>query len=403
MAPSIEDQRGGRSGDNAPKAKKPRAAVVCTPGLEAICRQELIDLGCKPKPAGPGTIEFDATHRQIYAANTWLRTAARVIVRVATFRSTDFAHFERKAADIDWSPWLADGIAPNFRVSSNDSKLYHTKGIAQRLHKVVGPPPGGDSGGDIEQLFIVRIERNTVTISVDSSGDALHLRPWRTDLGEAPLRTTMAAAMLAATGWDGSIALLDPFCGSGTIAIEGALMARGMPPGGDRPYAFQHWPGFEPGSWASVKGGISSALKPQAEIPIMASDRDAGMIEMATANAARAGVGDQIQFETRVVSHLRALPGPGLVATNPPFGKRIGKGELSGLYQRFGAVLRERLADWDLAMVSADKSLARTTDAALKSIARFRHGGLPVNIVYRTAIAPEEAAEISESSTANPQ
>ncbi len=368
--------------------------MVCTPGLEPICRQELLDLGCKPKPAGPGTIEFDATHRQIYAANTWLRTAARVVVRVATFRSTDFAHFERKASEIDWSPWLADGVAPNFRVSSNDSKLYHTKGIAQRLHKAVGQPPRGESGGDGEQLFIVRIERNTVTISVDSSGPALHLRPWRTELGEAPLRTTMAAAMLLISEWDPRSGLVDPFCGSGTIGIEAALLAAKMPPGGQREFAFQHWPDFEPGSWASVAGSISQSMSSAEPVgPIHLSDRSEDLVAAARRNAERAEVPELVNVDHHVVSHLKGRTGPGMVITNPPYGKRVGKAELNGLYSRLGAVTRERLPEHGLVILTPDARLAKAADGRAKSIAKFRHGGLPVEIFHRPA-APTDVAEI---------
>lgn len=386
---------------------------MCTPGLEAALHQELAALGVRPKPAGPGTVEFSATPRQLYAANVWLRTASRVVVRVAIFRSTAFAHFQERANQIDWSPWLADGMAPSFRVSSNDSKLYHTKGIAQRLHQVVGRP----STGEPEQLFVVRIERNTVTISVDASGEGLHHRPWRTELGAAPLRTTMASALLMLTGWDPtSAALIDPFCGSGTIPIEAALMARNLPPGGTRPFAFQHWPSFETGSWASVNGQIAAAsavassasdnpppvgstsetrdsVTPAVgnattgDARIFASDRDEVAVNMARANAERAGVADDIVFTQQVVSHLGARPGPGLVATNPPYGRRLGDAKLQGLYRRLGAVVRERFADWDLALISAEAKLASATDGRLKTVARFGHGGVPVRISYRPAAA----------------
>lgn len=397
----MEKRRTGRTGTGSDRY---RAAAICTPGLEAICRQELIDLGCKPKPAGPGTLEFDATPRQLYAANTWLRTASRVVVRVITFRSTDFAHLQRRVAEIDWSSWLADGFAPSFRVSSNESKLYHTRAVAQRLHQVVGSP----SIGEPEQLFVVRIERNTITISIDASGAALHHRPWRTELGDAPLRTTMATAMLSLAGWTGETPLLDPFCGSGTIAIEGALLARKLPPGGDREFAFQHWPDFEPGSWASVRGEVSARALPSLDVPIRASDRDEEMARIAKENAERAGVGADISVEARVVSHLAARPGPGLVATNPPFGKRIGKGELTGLYRRFGAVVRDRLPGWELAMVSADRKLASTADGRMTSLARFRHGGLPVELLHRAAMPADAAGdgperEVSESMPGSPR
>ncbi len=363
------------------------AAVICTPGLEFVCRDELIALGLKPKPAGRGTLEVAATPRQLYAANVWLRTATRVVVRLATFRATDFRRLQDGADAIDWSPWLADGIAPRFRISTNDSKLYHTQAIAQRLHQVVGPP----SIGEPEQLVVVRIERNTVTISVDSSGEPLHHRPWRTDLGEAPLRTTMAASLLLAAGWDRTTGLCDPFCGSGVIPIEAALLAGNRPPGGDRGFAFHQWPSFETGTWASVRGEISAAATP-IETPIHGSDRDADVVAMARANAERAGVADAVTFADRVVSHLPALPPPGLVVTNPPYGRRVGDGRLDGLYQRFGSVVRERLPEWGLAMVCTDAKLAAKADGRLERVARFKHGGLKVELRTRPAGAPTAPA-----------
>jgi putative N6-adenine-specific DNA methylase len=374
-------------------ARRYRAAAICPPGLEPYCRQELVDLGCRPKPAGAGTVEFEASARQIYAANLWLRTASRVVVRLATFRSTDFAHLEQHASGIEWSPWLADGVAPSFRITSNRSKLYHTGAIAQRLHQVAGPP----SQGQPEQLFVVRIERNNVTVSVDSSGDALHRRPWRAELGRAPLRATMAAAMLLAAQWDPSSGLVDPFCGSGTIAIEAALLARRMPPGGDRPFAFQTWPGFEPGTWASVKGQAALVALPSAGGSINASDRDAAIVASAAANAERAGVSADLEIGARVVSHLKAVAGPGLVATNPPYGKRMASAELERLYRRFGSVVNQRLDRWALALLCPDRALAAAADNRLRPVARFRHGGLPVELFYRGAPVGDEAPAGRES------
>ncbi len=336
-------------------------------------------------------LEFGATSRQLYSANVWLRTASRVIVRIGAFRATDFAHLQEHAAKIDWRRWVPEGHAPRFRISSNNSKLYHTKAIAQRLHQVGLPP----SIGEPEQLFIVRVERNNVTISVDSSGQALHRRPWRTELGEAPLRTTMAAAMVLLSGWDAETPLIDPFCGSGVIGIEAALSAAGMPPGGEREFAFHSWSDFEPGSWASVVGGIESAADRAGgnhragPAVIRLSDRDREVVAMAERNAERAGVSDLIRFEARVVSHLKALSGPGMVLTNPPYGKRVGRSELSGLYGRLGAVARERLPGFGLTVLTPDARLAKAADGRLRSAARFRHGGLPVEVFQRPPLAEQ--------------
>ncbi len=356
-------------------------------------------MGIRSKKAGPGVVEFAVNARNLYAANVWLRTASRIVVRIATFRATDFRHLQHHAMDIDWRHWLPDGFAPRFRISSHESKLYHTKAIAQRLHQVSMPP----SLGEPEQLFVVRIERNTVTISVDSSGQGLHHRPWRTELGEAPLRTTMAAAALLLCDWDPATSLVDPFCGSGTIPIEAALIRRRLPPGGEREFAFHHWPCFEPGAWASVAGEVQqawrSALTDNEAAPVLtddehagpgivATDRDDAMIAAARANAEAAEVADLIDFEARVVSHLRARSDQGLVLTNPPYGRRLGTNRLVGLYRRLGAVVRERLPGYGLALITSEGKLARTADGDLRPIASFRHGGLPVRLHHRPAQPP---------------
>ncbi len=368
-----------------------RAAAVCPPGFEELCSNELKALGCRPRPAGPGVVEFDANARQLYSANVWLRTASRVLVRVATFRATDFFQLQDHATAIDWSAWIPPGHAPQFRISTNESKLYHTKAIAQRLHQVSAPP----SIGEPEQSFIVRIDRNTVTLSADASGEALHRRPWRTEIGSAPLRPNLAAAMLLAAAWDPSTDLVDPFAGSGTIGIEAALLARGLPPGGEREFAFHHWHNFEPGSWASVVASIDAsvdAAEQRGVGTVLLADRDPAVIETARANAERAGVADGIEFAGQVIGHLKARPGPGLVATNPPYGRRLGRDVLTGLYGRLGAVVRERLPAHDLSVLTTDVELARAADRRLRSSHRFRNGGLAVQLFHRSAGPVTEAA-----------
>ena len=361
--------------------RKYSAVAVCTPGLEAICSAELSDLGLRPKPAGPGAVEFMANARQLYAANVWLRSAARVLIEVAKFRATDFPHLVRGASQVDWAQWVPPGHGVAFRVSSSDSKLYHTEAVAERLHSLVGPPAA--SHDQPEQLIVVRIVRNTVTLRVDASGVALYKRPWRTELGPAPLRATMAASMLTLAGFEGRRPVIDPFCGSGTIPIEAALLARGLPPGGPRKYAFQRWPSFEPGSWASVQGSCAGAARSSCEASIVAHDRDSSRVEAAIRNAERAGVAEDIDFSTKVVSHLSPISGRGIVVTNPPYGKRIGHGELTGLYRRFGTVVRERLPSCDVMVVCPDSRLAKAADRELRTVAQFQHGGLRVSIRHK--------------------
>jgi hypothetical protein len=195
-------------------------------------------------------------------ANLWLRSASRVVVRVAEFRATAFFELEKHAKRIDWSPYLGPGLAPEFRVTAKKSKLYHSDAIAERLLSAVGPRVSGkQKAEDRLQLFVVRMHRDICTISADASGELLHMRGYRQAVAKAPLRETLAAAMLIANDWTGTESLLDPFCGSGTIPIEAALMARGMAPGMNREFAFERWPAFDRREWKSLKDDARSRMR----------------------------------------------------------------------------------------------------------------------------------------------
>lgn len=386
------------------------AAAICTPGLEEICEQELRALKLKPRVIAAGVIQFKASPRQLYSANVWLRTATRVVVRIAKFRATDFPHLEERAKEVAWADWLPKGFAPEFRVTAKASKLYHTDAVAQRLHLVVGPPGMPEREGEPAQRvqrFIVRIHEDIVTVSADSSGEGLQRRAWRQEIGVAPIRPTMAAAMLLGAGWNGETGLVDPFCGSGTIPIEAALIARNLPPGGDREFAFQHWPGFEVGTWASVLGSIKAASTNSADGPstakIEASDRDPTAVAAARANAERAGVGADVEISQMVVSHLKGHDGSGLVATNPPYGKRVGDGELEPLYRKFGSIVRERFPLWDLAVIAPDARLVSKIDRGLKSTASFGHGGVRVKVFMKEAQAQPDDSQPSPEVQAEDQ
>lgn len=379
--------------------------AVCPVGAEALTAAELVALGIKPGRADRGGVAFRATNRQLYAANLWLRTSTRVLVRVAAFSASSFAGLEARAAEVEWGQWLAPDTVPVFRVTAISSALYHTDAIAERLERAAGAAvgsgnrrtgraaPGGgddDAGG---QMFVVRARNDRFTISVDTSGVPLYKRGWRVDVAKAPLRETLAAALLAAVGWNGSSPLIDPFCGSGTIAIEAALAARNIPPGHQRDFAFFDWPSFAPGTWASV---IGAAVEGQRDdeggaVPIVAADRDAGAIAAAQANAERAGVADDIDFRHAAVSDLVApVSGQrGWVVTNPPYGERLDRsGDLRNLYARFGTVARERLAGWRVAMLVADRHLAAHSGLSLETALRLDNGGIGVELLVTPPIRP---------------
>jgi putative N6-adenine-specific DNA methylase len=373
-------------------------AAICTPGLEPVCEAELRALGLRARTVSAGVIEFKATPRQLYSSTLWLRTASRVLVRITKFRATDFNYLETRCREIEWDRWLPTGHVPEFRITSHKSRLFHTEAIAERMQNIAlgGADLEDFRTGAPRQPFVVRVDHDLFTVSADAAGTPLNQRAWRTELGVAPLRTTMAAGLLMASGWDGSTPLLDPFCGSGTIAIEAALLARGVPPGGDRDFAFSRWADFEPGTWASVMGEVVSKKRDGIEVTIEAADRDEAAVEVTRANAKRAGVLDDIDIQVRVVSHLQGRDDVGLVATNPPYGKRVGAGDLRPLYRRFGAVLRERRPRWELAMVAADQRLAHEVDKRLKPLGGYGHGGIRVQMYHRAGSDLGEVASHRE-------
>lgn len=367
--------------------------AVCPPGIEPFLADELRALGLRPTKPIHGGVPFRATDRELYVANVWSRIATRVVVRIGTFVARSFADLETRAAKLPWADFLGPELSPVFRVTALKSKLYHTDAVAERLHRVTSTEPLADaSHTDHErvQLVVVRLAHDKVTVSIDTSGDSLHRRGWRQQVAKAPMRETLAAAVVRASGWAFDRPVLDPMCGSGTIPIEAALAAAGLAPGAHRSFAFQRWPSFRPGTFASVDAGVraaaADAARRAAVPPILAADRDEGAVAAATANAARAGVADLVQVEHGALRDtLHRVAGrdtPGLVLTNPPYGTRVGRDrDLRDLYAALGAGMRGDLAGWSLGMLIADRALAGHTGLPLEDRFTTTNGGIDVALL----------------------
>jgi putative N6-adenine-specific DNA methylase len=249
---------------------------------------------------------------------------------------------------------------------------------------VAGAPADGEAD-DEAQLFLVRVLRDVVTISADSSGALLHRRGYRLATAKAPLRETLAAAMLLGAGDREDWALVDPFCGAGTLPIEAALLRRRIAPGLLRSFGFARWPGYDAETWRGLREEARLRILPRAGAPIQASDRDAGAIEAAVANAERAGVAEDIAFEQRPFSRVVPPAPTGLLATNPPYGIRVGdRRALRDLYRTFGALAAERWAAWTVALLSADAGLLAETTLSTSVRWSSSNGGIPVQLVVRS-------------------
>ena len=315
-------------------------------------------------------------------------------MRIAEFDVKAFHELERLSRNVPWEEIVAPKGTAQFKVTCRKSRLYHSDAVAMRIaaaveHRVAGAKAKIDAaaeddqdGGEGSQLFTVRIFRDRCTISADSSGMLLHQRGYRQASGKAPVRETLAAAMIRASEWEPPAGLLDPMCGSGTIPIEAALIARRIAPGIARQFAFTAWPGFDKGAWNSLLDQARSGQLPDAGASIRGRDRDAGVIASARANAARAGVAADVDFDVAVISAAAPSTQPGWVITNPPYGVRVGDTTaLRNLYAQLGNVMRERFDGWRIGMLSADHRLDAQLRLPLEPRFETHNGGIPVRFL----------------------
>ena len=390
--------------------------AVCAPGLEPFTALELRKLGllsptqedAAPETSGRdraaqgenGGVSFAGDLNEIYLANLHLRTASRVLVRLGEFYAAAFSELRKKAGRLAWMRYLKPGQPVAINVTCHQSRLYHSDAVAERIAGAIGdclgeqpqvirPDPAVSySNGETNlqpQLVVVRLVQDLCTISIDSSGELLHRRGYRLATAKAPLRETLAAGVLLASGWDKISPLIDPFCGSGTIAIEAAMMALSIAPGRDRRFSFMSWESFAPAVWEVFTGENAHQVRGRRteignKLNISASDRDAGAIQAALANATRSGVENDIEFSHRAVSAIEPI-GRGWVVTNPPYGLRISANkDLRNLYAQLGNVLRVKCSGWHVGVLCSDSRLLNNLGLHLDTSISLINGGVKVKL-----------------------
>jgi putative N6-adenine-specific DNA methylase len=323
--------------------------------------------------AGPAGVQV-ADGGQLMRLNLWLRTATRVLVRMGEpFHATSFPELVRKASALPWERFVPGGARVAFHVTCHKSRLYHSGAVRERLHAALQQRIGREAAiAEEGQLFVARFERDLCTVSADSSGALLHQRGWRGPAAKAPLRETLAAALLLAARYEGSEPLCDPFCGSGTIAVEAAHIAMRRAPGLSREFAFMRWPRFDAAAFEKLRAEARRGERP-APAPIEASDQDGGAVAAARENAARAGVA--IAVSQRRAADLPGDAAAGLLACNPPYGVRVAAGSA---YRDLAEAIKRRPA-WRVAAVVADK--ARLSGLRWERLARTQNGGLWVEML----------------------
>ncbi len=333
--------------------------AACAFGLEALVKRELLAMGYTATVDQPGRVCFEGDWKAVCRANIWLRMADRVLIEVLKFPAPDFEALFETVKACDWSQFLpADAQFPvNGR--SRLSKLTSVPAVQravkkaiveslQRTHHTNSLPETG-----AEYPIEVALLDDMAAITLDTTGASLHKRGYRKLNAEAPLKETLAAALVDLSVWHPDRLLIDPFCGSGTIPIEAALIGLNIAPGLYRDFASTDWPAISQAMWAQVREEATHQIRRDRQLQLLGSDRDAKVLELARYHADRAQVSAQIRFETRDFRQLRSEVEYGCIVTNPPYGERLEDEEIvRDLYLTIPGIM-ERLPTWSLYLLTS--------------------------------------------------
>ncbi len=358
--------------------------LVASPGTEAGLCAEAKELNFKSPAVIEGGVTVRGSWPEVWRANLELRAASRVLVRIGSFHAVHLAQLDKLARKFPWKQFLRPDVPVQVEVTCKKSRIYHSAAAAQRFETAIREELGAPVSPDAEISIKARFDNNLCTISIDTSGDALHKRGHKEAVGKAPMRETLATHFLRRCGYDGMETVVDPMCGSGTFVIEAATMALGLKPGRSREFAFEQLAGFDSSAWQHMRN-MNKPITTSARF--FGRDRDAGAIRMSTENAERAGVSGVTEFRQQPISDLTPPAGiPGLVIVNPPYGTRLSdKKPLFALYDALGKTLLERFSGWRVGLVTTDTSLAKATRLPFAAPdIPVNHGGLRV-LLFQTA------------------
>ena len=338
----------------------------CNFALEAILSREIKDLGYEVSKVEDGRVSFFCDEEGICRSNLWLRTAERVMIKVGEFHAETYEELFQNTRRLPWHQWIPkNGEFPVAKASSVKSKLFSTSDIQSIVKKAVVesmkqkykldwfPEDGG------KYPIHVFLFKDRVVLYIDTSGLALHKRGYREIGSEAPIKETLAAAMMALTPWREGRPLVDPFCGSGTILIEAAMKGKNIAPGLKREFVSESWTNMPRGLWKRSREEAEDAILKDTDFLIQGYDVDDAVLKVARANARLAGVEKHIHFQRRDVRELSSNDKYGFIVTNPPYGERLeDTKKVEGLYKDMGAVFK-KLDTWSYYIITSHEGFER--------------------------------------------
>ncbi|MFE4107572.1 THUMP domain-containing class I SAM-dependent RNA methyltransferase [Almyronema epifaneia] len=359
-------------------------------GLEALAATELENLGAKQVTPGFCGVEFVGDRPLLYRVNLWARLPFRILCQLGEFACQDADDLYRGVQKIDWSLYLTPDHTLAVTATGKTQQLNHSHFTALRVKDAIVDQQqltvGQRSSIDTEAPDVrvnVHIYRDRCTVSLDSSGESLHRRGYRPAMGDAPLKETLAAALIQLSDWQPDLPFFDPLCGSGTLPLEASLIALKIAPGlyRDR-FGFETWPDFDIDLLDQLLKEADDCQLEQLPAPISGSDRNPEVIQQARTNATNCGVGDQVTFSLTDLEAVEAPSDRGVLLCNPPYGERLGDdADLGAFYRLLGDVLKQRFKGWTAYVLSGNKSLA--SYIGLKSSQRFAvfNGALPCQLM----------------------
>jgi putative N6-adenine-specific DNA methylase len=371
-------------------------AASATFGLESVVAAELAALGIPGARAENGRVLFDGTAEDLARCSLWLRAADRVLIRLAEFPAADFDQLYEGVRSVAWRDFLPENPRVLVTARSHLSALTAVPSIQSVAKKAVmdsllGGPGRVEETGPLYPVEIA-LGRDRAVVSLDTSGDGLHKRGYRTEAGEAPLRETLAAALVLLSRWEPGRPFVDPLCGSGTIPIEAALIGLNLPPGAGRRFAAEQWPHLPAAAWREARSQAAESAR-RVPLRVLGADRDARVLEAAGRNAARAGVGAQVRFQHAELAALPLEGAHGCIVTNPPYGERIGgEREVEGLYRLMGRSLAA-LPTWSLFALSAHPGFERLIGRPASRRRKLYNGNLQCYYYQYFGPLPPRAAE----------
>lgn len=359
-----------------------RFYAVVIPGLEPIAAAELAELSAHEIDVEEGGVAFSGTMETMFRINLRSRTITRVLLRLKRFTALTLDEFVKHASTLDWGRYLTPESGVTTHASCRASRLNHSGRVEEAIGALLEGSGYRRSDENNLQSVHIRIDNNRCRISIDTSGERLDRRGWRLEGGKAPVRESLAAAVLRWMEWSYDEPLMVPMCGSGTFAIEAATMGLKMAPGLSHAFPFLHWPSVKEKAWKRMSEKSGAMKGYDNALQITASDINPEAVAIAGRNVERAGVEKAIVFEQKDARKLARPEGQaGVLVLNPPYGRRIDT-NVARLYADLSRIYRDEFAGWRAAIFSPDRDCEKALNLPVRKRLRVRHGGRWIDILH---------------------